>query len=149
MGGVERLEPAELGLLLVVGGAGQLDLDVLGGLGAVGRRRRQERVDADEREGAVVLAGLVQERLVLDAAPLVAGLHGAEDAAALRDAVELGQHRGLHQVGELVDDERPLVGVLVHGQAPLLVDDELDGQGPANGLLGGGGDGLVVGVGVQ
>jgi hypothetical protein len=55
----------------------------------------------------------------------------------------------LHQARELLHDEAPLVGVLVPGQPPLVVDDELDGQGAAHGLLGGGGDGLVEGVGVQ
>jgi hypothetical protein len=84
-----------------------------------------------------VLALLVEHRLVLDAAALVAGLHGAEHAAAVGDALELGEHRLLDQVGELVDDEGALERVLVHRQAPLLVDDHLDGQGPADRLLGG------------
>ena len=39
--------------------------------------------------------------------------------------------------------------VLVLGQAELAVDDELDGHGAAHALLGGRGDGLVVGVRVE
>jgi hypothetical protein len=57
-----------------------------------------------------VLALLVEHRLVLDAAALVAGLHGAEHAAARVEALELGQHRLLDQVGELLDDEAALQG---------------------------------------
>jgi hypothetical protein len=49
---------------------------------------------------------LVQHGLVLDLAALVAGLHGAQDTAALGEAVELRQHGLLDQVGELVQDER-------------------------------------------
>ena len=59
--------------------AGQLD----GRRGRRSRVGREERVDADDRQRAVVLALLVEHRLVLDAAALVAGLHGAEHAAAL------------------------------------------------------------------
>jgi hypothetical protein len=46
---------------------------------------------------------------------LVAGLHGAEDAAAVGDAVELGEDGLLDEVGELVDDEAALQRVLVWG----------------------------------
>ncbi len=109
----------------------------------------EERVDADDRQRAVVLAVLVEHRLVLDATPLVAGLHGAEHPAPLGDALELLEDGLLDEVGELLDDEAALVGVLVHGEPPLLVDDHLDGQGPAHGLVGGGGDGFVEGVGVE
>jgi hypothetical protein len=77
----------------------------------------------------------VEHRLVLDLAALVAGLHRAEDAAAVGDAVELGEHGFLDQVGELVDDEAALQGVLVARESPLLVDDHLDGQRPADGFL--------------
>src|SRR5690606_8242530 len=56
---------------------------------------------------------------------------------------------GFHEVGELFDDEGALERVLILGQAELLVDDELDGHGAAHAFLGGRGDGLVVGVGVQ
>jgi hypothetical protein len=48
---------------------------------------------------------------------LVASLHGALDAAALGEAVELRQRGLLDQVGELVQDERALQRVLVAGQA--------------------------------
>jgi len=51
--------------------------------------------------------------------------------------------------GQLLHDEAAMVGVLVLGQAPLAVDDELDGQGAAHRVLGRGGDSLVEGVGVQ
>jgi hypothetical protein len=59
------------------------------------------------------------------------------------------QHRFFHQFGQLVDDEGALVGVLVLGQAPFAVDDELDRHGAAHAVFGGRGDGLVEGVGVQ
>src|SRR3546814_15145365 len=81
---------------------------------------------------------------LLYAASLVAVLHRAEHPAALGDALELLEHRLLDEIGELVDHEAALVGVLVHGEPPLLVDDHLDGQGPAHRLGGGGGDGLVI-----
>ena len=81
-----------------------------------------------------MLALLVEHRVVLDAAALVAGLHGPEDAATLADPVQLGQHGLLDQVGELLDDEAALERVLVGGQPPLLVDDQLDGQGPPDRL---------------
>ena len=48
-----------------------------------------------------------------------------------------------------VDDEGALVGVLVRWEAPLALDDELDGHGAAHAINGGRSDGLVVGVGVQ
>jgi hypothetical protein len=55
-----------------------------------------------------VLALLVDHRLVLDLAALVAGLHRTEDAAPVGDALELDEHGLLDEVGELVDDVRPL-----------------------------------------
>ena len=121
---------------------------------SVGRARRRRRglrkvLTPTIGSDAVVLALLVEHRLVLDPAALVAGLHRAEHAAALGDAVELGEHRLLDEVGQLLDDEAALQRVLVHGQAPLLVDDQLDRQRPAHRLLGRRGDRLVVGVGVQ
>jgi hypothetical protein len=51
---------------------------------------RQERVDADDRQAAVVLLVLVVERLFLDLAALVHCLHRAQHAAALGKAFELG-----------------------------------------------------------
>ena len=67
-------------------------------------------------------------RLVLDPASLVAGLHRSEHATACRDRLELGEDRFLDEVGQLVDDEAALQRVLVHGEPPLAVDDELDGE---------------------
>ena len=81
--GLERAQPVDLILLLGVVGAPQLD----------DRRRAAaraaERVHADDRQRAVVLALLVEHRLVLDAAALVAGLHRAEHAAPVADPLEL------------------------------------------------------------
>ena len=85
-----------------------------------------EGVDADDRIGPVVLLVLVVERLLLDLASLVAGLHRAEHAAAARDGLELLQHRFFHQIGELLDEVGALVRVLVLGEPPFLVDDQLD-----------------------
>ena len=93
-----------------------------------------EGVDADDGQGPVVLALLVEHRVVLDPAPLVAGLHGPEHPAPLADALQLDQHGLFDQLGQLVDDEAALEGVLVDREAPLPVDDELDGQGPAHRL---------------
>jgi hypothetical protein len=80
-----------------------------------------------------VLAVLVAHRLVLDASALVAGLHRPEHPATVGDPVELGEHGLLDQIGELVDDRSTLQRVLVLRQTPLLVDDHLDRQRPADG----------------
>ncbi len=111
--------------------------------------RAAERVDADDRIAAVVLLVLVVHRLFLDLAALVAGLHRTQHAAALRDRLELLQHRFLDEVGQLLDDEAALVGVLVLAEAPFAIDDELDRHRAAHALLGRRRDRLVVGVGVQ
>ena len=96
-----------------------------------------------------MLLVLVVHRLFLDLAALVAGLHRAQNPAALGDRLELLQHRFFDEVGELVDDERALVRVLVLRQAPLAVDDELDRHRAAHRFLGRRGDGLVVGIRMQ
>jgi hypothetical protein len=59
------------------------------------------------------------------------------------------QHGLFHQFGQFFDDEGALQRVFIFGQAQFLVDDQLDGHGPAHRFLGGRGDGLIVGVGVQ
>ena len=66
------------------------------------------------------------EALVLDLAPLVQGLHRAEHAPALGQAVELLEHRVLDEVGELLGEIRALDRVLVLADAELLGDHELD-----------------------
>ena len=109
----------------------------------------EERVHPHDGKGSVVLLPLVEDRLVLDLPALVARLHRPEHPAALRDPVELREHRLFDQIGELLDDERPLVRVLVLPESPLLVDDHLDGQRAPHRRLRGRGDRLVVGVGVQ
>src|SRR4026207_1160925 len=68
--------------------------------------RAQEGVDADDRQRTVVLAGLVVETLLLDAAALVHRFHRAQHAATLRDAVELAVNRFLDQVRQVVDCAR-------------------------------------------
>ena len=141
---VEVGEALQLRLLLVLGRARELDL-----LRRAVGVRIAERVDADDRIGAVVLLVLVVQRLLLDLAALVAGLHRAQHAAALGDRLELLQHRLLDQVGQLVDDERALVRVLVLREPPFAVDDQLDRHRAAHALLGRRRDRLVVGVGVQ
>ena len=65
-----------------------------------------------------MLALLVVERLVLDPAALVAGLHRPEHPGALGQALELRKHRLLHEVRQLLDDERALVRVLGLPRAP-------------------------------
>src|SRR5438445_5917710 len=87
--------------------------------------RVAEAVDADDRVGAVVLPVLVVERLFLDLAALVAGLHGAEHAAAAGDRLELLQHRLLDEIGELLEQERALVRDLVLRHPPFSFDDLL------------------------
>ena len=96
-----------------------------------------------------MLLVLVDHRLFLDLAALVAGFHRAEYAAAGRDRLELLQHGLLEQVGQLVDDECALVGVLVLREAPFAVDDHLDRHRAAHRVFRRRGDRLVVGVGVQ
>src|SRR6187200_285442 len=112
--------PRKLALLLALGGAREDDLP-----GGVALVRVAEGVDADDGQRAVVLAVLVEHRLVLDPPALVAGLHRPEHPAPLGDPVELGEHGGLDQVGELVDDEGALQRVLVDRETPLLGDDHL------------------------
>ncbi len=63
--------------------------------------------------------------------------------------MELLHDRFFDEVRELLDDERTLDRVLVLREAQLLVDDELDREGAADRLLGGGGDRLVVRVRVE
>jgi hypothetical protein len=70
----------------------------------------QEGVDADDRELAGVLLRFVVKAFLLDFAALVHRFHGAQNAAALGDAVEFGQHGFLHQVGQFFDDEAPCSG---------------------------------------
>ncbi|MCW0416172.1 hypothetical protein NB689_001926 [Xanthomonas sacchari] len=109
----------------------------------------QEGVDPDQRQTAVVLLVFVVQALFLDLAALVHGVHRAEHATALADRLELLVHRFFHQVGELLDDEAALPGVLAEVQPQLLVDDHLDRHRAAHAFLGRRGDRLVVGVGVQ
>src|SRR5947209_3513048 len=105
-----------------------------------------EGVDPDDRIRAVVLPVLVEHRIFLDLAALVAGLHRAEHAAALGDRLELLQHRLLDEIGQGLDDERALVRILVLSQSPFPVDDELDRHGAAHRLLGRRSDRLIVRV---
>ena len=96
-----------------------------------------------------MLERLVEQRLLLDLAALVHALHGAEHAAALGEpsnsASTASSTRSVSS--SMMNDA--LERVLVLGQAELLVDDQLDRQRPAHGLLGRRRDRLVVGVGVQ
>ena len=96
-----------------------------------------------------MLEHLVVQAFLLNARALVHRFHGAQYSTAFGDAVEFTEHRFLDQVGQLLDDEGALQRVFVLGQAQLLIDDELDGHGPAHAGFGRRGDGLVVGVGVQ
>jgi hypothetical protein len=48
------------------------------------------------------------------------------------DGFEFLEHGFFDQVGQLVDDEGALVRVLVLRQAPLAVDDQLDGHRAAH-----------------
>jgi hypothetical protein len=98
---------------------------------------------------AVVLERLVVQALFLDAAALVHRLHRAEHAAALADRVELAVDGLLDQVGQLLERERALPGVLVLVQAELAVDDQLDRDRAPHALFRGRRQRLVVGVGVQ
>src|SRR5947209_9293363 len=117
---MEVVEALELRFLLVLGRARELE--------ALRHRiamRVAEGVDADDRVLAGVLEHLVVEAFLLDLAALVAGFHRTEHAAALGDALELREHGFFHELGQLVDDERTLVRVLVLREAPLAVDDQL------------------------
>ena len=111
--------------------------------------RIPEGIDADNGHGPGVFQRLVIDGFFLDLAALVAGFHGAQHAAAFGDAVEFGQNGLFHQVGEFVHDEAALLGIFIFRQAPLPVDDHLDGQGTAHRFPGGRGDGFVEGIGVQ
>ena len=80
-----------------------------------------EGVHADDREGPVVFPGLVEKGLVLDPAALVAGLHGAEDTAAVGQPVELAQHGLFDEVGELFDQVGTLLRVVAEGRPHSLL----------------------------
>ena len=96
---LEFTQTAELALLLVIGRPLQDDRLPSRRVGV------EEGVDPDDRIAAVVLHVLVVQRFVLNLAALVAGLHGAQHAAAFGDAVELRQHRRLHEIRQFVDQE--------------------------------------------
>ena len=100
MDGVKRVQARELRLLFVIGRAGQLDF-----LRRVVGFRIAERIDANDRQRAIVLLVLVEHRLFLDLAALVTGLHGAQHAATFGNALKLLQYRFFDQVGQFVDDE--------------------------------------------
>ena len=108
-----------------------------------------EGVHANDGQFTGVLSHLVGHALVLNLAALIACLHRAQDAAALGDTVELLQDSFFEELGQFFDDETTLAGVFIFRQAPLAVDDELNGHGTAHRLFGGRGDGLIKGVGVQ
>ena len=129
--GLEGSNPPELVLLLSVVRAGQVDRvrDCV----TVGIA---ERVHADDRYRAVVFPVLVEEGLVLDLASLIAGFHRTEHTPATGDRLELGEHRFLDEVGELVDDVASLERVLVQRESPLAVDDQLDRERSAHRLCG-------------
>ena len=134
----------ELGLLFLLGRADELEF-----LWHCRGTWIEEGIDTDDRIRAIVLSVLVDHRFFLDLAALVASLHRSEHASALGDRFELLQHRFFDQIGQLLDDERALVRILILSQTPFLVDHELDRHSAAHRLLGGRGDRLVVGVGVQ
>ena len=136
-------EALELALLLFVGGTRQFYFGLPTALGV------EEGIHADDRVGTVVFLVFVIKRLFLDLAALIAGFHRAEHAAARRDRVEFLEHRLFHQVGEFINDEGTLIGVLVSGHAEFAVDDELDRHRPAHAFFGWRGHRFVVGVGVQ
>ncbi len=77
--GLKRPNRCHLVLFFLLGGANELGALVL----LTGVRLREEGVDTDDRQAAVVFAGLVVERLFLDFAALIHGLHRAQDPAAL------------------------------------------------------------------
>ncbi len=141
---LNSLDRRDLLALLGIGGADQLPVLVAGR-----SLRAEERVHADDREGAVVLERLVVEALVLDLAALVHRVHRPEHAAPLRQALELRVDRLLDQVCQLVDDERALPRVLAPVQPELMVDDQLDRDRTPHRLLRRRRDRLVVRVRVE
>src|SRR6185312_7799652 len=104
---------------------------------------------ADDRQAAVVLLRFVVERLFLDLAALIHGLHGAEHAAALGEGFELAVYRLLHEIRQVVDRERSLPGILRLIEPELAVDDELYRDRTAHALLSRSGQRLVIGVGME
>ena len=109
----------------------------------------QEGIHADQRQAAIVFLVLVGHRLILDFAALVHGVHRAEHAAALADGFEFLVDGFLDDIGEFVDDEAALPGVLAEVEAEFLVDDHLDRDRATHAFFCRRGDGFVVGVGVQ
>ena len=89
------------------------------------------------------------QRFFLDLAALVAEFHRAEHTAALADRLEFLEHRFFDEVGQFIEDEGPLVRILVLGQAPFAVDDELDRHRATHRFFGRRGDRFIVGIGMQ
>ena len=139
----KRTQPLDLALLFGLGAASQFNLR------CVSRRGIEEGIDPNQRVTAVMLALLVVEGFLLDLATLIASFHGTEHPAALAQAIKFSQYRFLDQVGQLLDDETALAGVLVACQPPLAADNELDGKCPTHGILTGSGNRLIVSIGVQ
>jgi len=110
------------------------------------RTRFEEGVDPDNRQFTTVLFVLVKHRLILNLRSLVLRLHRPQHATALVDTLKLGKDSLFDKVGQLLNDKRALLRVLVPGKPELPVDDHLDRHGPAHRLLGRGRHRLVVGV---
>src|SRR5262245_18505362 len=94
----------------------------------------EEGVHADDGQTTVVFARLVVQAFFLDLAALVHGLHGAQHAAALGDGFELLVDGFFDEVGERLDGERALPGVLDLVEAQLAIDDQLDRDRAAHAL---------------
>ena len=96
---------------------------------------RQERVDANERVGAVVLLAFIVKAFFLNLAALVHRVHCAKHATAFGYPLELLIDGLFDQVCELVYDKRALPRVFAIVQAEFFGNDHLNGNGPAHRLL--------------
>ncbi|GAA3310010.1 hypothetical protein GCM10020295_75970 [Streptomyces cinereospinus] len=139
-----RAQPSQLfDLLGAYGGVVDLqDLDLLVGRGAV-------LVHADHGLAAGVDAGLGAGRGLLHAQFGDAGVDGLGHAAGLFDFLDVLPGPPRQVVGQLLDVGAAAPGVDDPCGAGLLLDEQLGVAGDAGGEVGGQGEGLVEGVGVQ
>src|SRR5690606_5798457 len=96
---LERPQVSDLRILLLLGRPGEGQLHILRRIGV------EEGVDADDRQLSGMFLRLVEERFLLDLAPLVHHFHRPEHAPAVADPLEFPEHGLLHQIGQFLDDE--------------------------------------------
>ena len=92
---------------------------------------------------------LVVHRFVLDFASLITCFHRAEHTASFGNTLKFFKHCLFDQIGQLINDEAALIRILILGQTPFVVNNQLNRKRPTHRLCGGRGDRLVISIRVQ